>query len=113
MGTAGLLAVDITRVICGNPSVPWEEFWVASSALLPDVLDKGLYWSHQCHATRSFGHCTLFVLAWFAVGWALLGKAMGLIFFVSALSHLLVDLFFGYVPFFYPLQSFRYPSMIH
>ena len=110
---AGLLAVDLMQYATGSSALFCQEILIVVSALLPDVLDKALYWSRLCHATRSFGHCILFILAWSLLGGTLFGQQVGWILFASSSSHLLVDLFFGYVPLLYPIQSFRYPSMIH
>jgi hypothetical protein len=106
------------------------------SSLLPDLVDKPLYLCRLCKATRTFGHTLAFAAATIAAAWYfqhhvcgstrcaveemfvhlrdlacdwvwVYGVAIGL------LSHLAADLMFGYVPLFWPLQPFRYPSMVH
>ena len=95
-------------------TVPFYEVLAVYSSLLPDVLDKALYWTKVCKATRSFGHTLCFVVLWTAAGWSLSGDGkVSAVIFLSAISHLLVDLFFGHVPLAFPFQTFQFPSMIH
>ena len=93
---------------------PHFELIAAIGALLSDLFDKPLYWGKLCHATRSYAHTLVFSVLLYIASWILFrdGK-LSCILFVSVLSHLFADLFFGYVPLFYPFQSFKYPSMIH
>ena len=104
-------------------------------SLLPDLVDKPLYWMKLQKSTRSIGHTLLFL---FAVTYSFsffcvqvvnlsglnyfdleqvrevcLKEEWKFYIFTAVVSHLLSDLLFGYVPLFWPLQSFRYPSMIH
>lgn len=93
---------------------PYFEVVAVIGGLLPDVLDKILYYSKWCHASRSYGHSILFcsictiILYYFTKDRILCG-----ILFSSLFSHLIADLFFGFVPVFYPFQKFKYPSMIY
>ena len=93
---------------------PHFELIAVVGALLSDLFDKPLYWGKLCSATRSYAHTLVFSVLISLTCWILLKDVkLSCILFVSVLSHLFADLFFGYVPLFYPFQSFKYPSMVH
>ena len=107
------LFVEVYLFVTNN-TYQYHEVYVVFGALFPDVVDKALYRTKQCHATRSYGHSILFCVICSTLCWVISqNSVLSCIVALSLLSHLFADLFFGYVPLFYPFQQFRYPSMVH
>jgi len=113
---------------------------VLATSLLPDAIDKPLYWTRVCHATRSYGHTIVFLVLATSLTWSVcrgapcsssyghattcsVGSLVSHVFacgpewsyavFIGIASHLLADRMFGHVPLLWPLQPFVYPSMVH
>ena len=109
--TIGILMCKIFFTIS-----PHEEWIIIFGSLLADGIDKPLYWSKVCFATRSYGHTLLFLLfasfsSLMLENYFLGSYRITAIFFLSLCSHLLADLLFGYVPLLFPYKPFKYPYM--
>mmetsp|Transcript_9698 Transcript_9698/g.27216 ORF Transcript_9698/g.27216 Transcript_9698/m.27216 type:complete len:184 (+) Transcript_9698:106-657(+) len=80
---------------------------------VPDGIDKPLYYARRTCCTRTYGHTLLCTLLLALAGYIMFGAAVSVALVVGHGSHLLIDRVFGHVPFLWPLQKFRHPSMIH
>lgn len=123
----GILLSQICSVVLagyfetGDQAGPLLRTTTVVASLLPDIIDKPLHWGRQCKATRSVGHTILFMCGVSATvlavdlpqPWHDCQPAFALAVSLGVASHLISDLLAGYVPLFWPLQPFRYPSMIH
>lgn len=110
---SGLLFTHVLVVVAQFSYDPRNEWVLWFGSLLPDAIDKPLHWFLHVKATRSYGHTLIFMFAISAVIQLVFPKEYMILAFLGILSHLAADLWFGFVPLFWPLQSFRYPSMIY
>jgi hypothetical protein len=110
---SGLLFTQAVALIFNYSYDPRNEWILWGASLLPDVVDKPLHWVFHVKATRSYAHTLLFLFLTSYLCHLLFPHEWMVLTFLGILSHLLADLFFGFVPLFWPLQSFRYPSMIY
>eukprot|EP00656_Telonema_subtile_P057659 TRINITY_DN9536_c0_g1_i3.p1 TRINITY_DN9536_c0_g1~~TRINITY_DN9536_c0_g1_i3.p1 ORF type:complete len:208 (-),score=23.82 TRINITY_DN9536_c0_g1_i3:364-987(-) len=110
-----------------SPSTPFDALAVDAliviASNLPDLCDKPLFLLRLTKGTRAYGHTLLFLVAgscsaaaavrqfplWFSAEPVCVLRVVA----TAIASHLLADMCFGYVPLFWPLQTFRETSMVN
>jgi len=117
--TARLLLYSFSKDESENASLQADLIIVLGS-LMSDIVDKALYLTGITWSSRSFGHTALFCVFSSTTLWVamrVLGQRFAgphaLLHFACVASHLAADCCFGFVPVFWPLSSFRHPSMVH
>ena len=111
--------VAFMRATVGEVTAAHDVVLVLAS-LMPDLIDKLRYMSGVASASRSFGHTLVVVMvASLAFGGLLTvvgasrPSSHAAVAAAGMISHLLADMTCGHVPWFWPMQDFRFPSMIH
>lgn len=105
-----LLIIDVTCSLFNRSNNTREELTfrliILSSigSLLPDLLDKTIFYI-LISSGRAFGHTLIFLLLSTLIAY-LIWKKDGLIFGLSVLIHLILDLG-GYIPLFWPFTEFK------